>query len=296
MNKMGRINKQWKKKFTRRQWLLRVGEAAFLTGLNGVIKSAETDTASALLTSNLGITVFPAGLYEPSTDHLGHALASNGVFHSIPFDSETDYTHKRVGPFQSRFFSSRDFEVVHRITELMLGKTPVTSNKTGEEETNDEEVSVEVAEWIDHIFASAVAVRNVAQGLGSKYRLLAIHHYGFAVVHDLETDNPEGICLEGMKWLATESSRRYGRAFLSLDEAQQVELLNAISDERVDRSIENAGTRFFGRMKHEIIRCFYTSRAGLSELDYKGNSYYVDSPGCDHSLNVHGPGGKEDIR
>jgi len=27
---------------------------------------------------------------------------------------------------------------------------------------------------------------------------------------------------------------------------------------------------------------FYTSKEGLKELDYKGNSFYSVSPGCDH--------------
>ena len=46
------------------------------------------------------------------------------------------------------------------------------------------------------------------------------------------------------------------------------------------RSAANAGTRFYDLLKAESIRGFYTSRRGLKELDFKGNSFYAESPGC----------------
>ena len=33
--------------------------------------------------------------------------------------------------------------------------------------------------------------------------------------------------------------------------------------------------------RHEAIRGYYTSAAGIAELDYKGNTYYPDCPGCE---------------
>jgi hypothetical protein len=33
-------------------------------------------------------------------------------------------------------------------------------------------------------------------------------------------------------------------------------------------------------LKPECIRGFYTSRLGMKELDYTGNSFYGQSPGC----------------
>jgi hypothetical protein len=39
--------------------------------------------------------------------------------------------------------------------------------------------------------------------------------------------------------------------------------------------------KFFEIARTEVVRGYYTSAAGLEELDYKGNAYYADSPGCE---------------
>jgi hypothetical protein len=43
---------------------------------------------------------------------------------------------------------------------------------------------------------------------------------------------------------------------------------------------ERDAPEFFKLLKAEIIRGFYTSQAGLKEVDYKGNGFYAKSPGC----------------
>jgi hypothetical protein len=39
--------------------------------------------------------------------------------------------------------------------------------------------------------------------------------------------------------------------------------------------------KFFEITRAQAVRGYYTSAAGLEELDYKGNAYYGDSPGCE---------------
>ena len=39
--------------------------------------------------------------------------------------------------------------------------------------------------------------------------------------------------------------------------------------------------KFFEIARTEAVRGYYTTAAGLEELDYKGNAYYADSPGCE---------------
>jgi hypothetical protein len=67
---------------------------------------------------------------------------------------------------------------------------------------------------------------------------------------------------------------------LLLGENEQRQILTLVSDEGSDKHIEHPGTRFFKLMKSEAIRGFYTSRIGLTELDFKGNAFYARSPGC----------------
>ena len=38
--------------------------------------------------------------------------------------------------------------------------------------------------------------------------------------------------------------------------------------------------KFFKITRAQAVRGYYTSAPGLEELDYKGNAYYGDGPGC----------------
>jgi Gluconate 2-dehydrogenase subunit 3 len=129
--------------------------------------------------------------------------------------------------------------------------------------------------------ASAPAVRQLAQSLPPDQRAVAVAYFGSEdPVRELETFEPERICRQGFAWLDEELRRRFAKDFLDAEAAAQLEIVQAISDARDDKSATNAGTRLFAFLKAEAIRGFYTSRIGLNELDYKGNSFYGQPPGC----------------
>jgi hypothetical protein len=72
---------------------------------------------------------------------------------------------------------------------------------------------------------------------------------------------------------------------MGLSESQQLQLLDSISDMRPanqgdDEQAANAGTSLYRLLKAETIRAYYTSRPGLKELDYQGNAFHAESPGC----------------
>jgi len=277
---------------TRRQWLLKLGEAAVLLGFTGAKGEADAcppytlgrtgAAGEAIAASAFGpapqAASLPPGLYEPSSDHLRHALSSDSQLHPVASGSETDYVRPRAGPFRPQSFSPPEFETIRRIVALMLGEA---SDRPRPARTRDDgQISAGVAEWIDLRVSSAAAVREAARRLAPDHRALAIAYYGSSTpVEELENFDPKRISREGLDWLAKESGRR-GKPFLELDERQQIEILTAISDDRPDAATENAGTRFFNLLKREIIRGFYTSQIGLKELDYKGNTFYAESPGC----------------
>ncbi len=155
-----------------------------------------------------------------------------------------------TGPFQPAFFSKDEFEIVQRLVELLLGE-PAPKPDT----------IAEVAQWIDLTVGHSAAVRKAALGLAPAHRTLAIHYYGEAPVRGVETQDPATVCRDGLAWL--------GPTFKDLDHARQLERLSALSDARKP---------FFELLKRETIRGYYTSREGLSELDYKGNSFYATCP------------------
>jgi hypothetical protein len=208
----------------------------------------------------------PPGVYLPSTDHLGHALMSAERFHPIPPGCPTDYVRPTDQPFKPLFFSAEEFPVVLRLTQLLLG------------DDADASVSQEVAEWFDLYVSSAGDVRRAELNLDPLYRALADAYHGSAE-KSTKTD-PAAVSREGVQWILDTSRAQHSKAFLALDVEQQGAILHSISDEATAKQPENSGTRFFTLLKAQTIRGFYTSRAGLQELNFKGNAFYARSPGC----------------
>ncbi len=265
---------------TRRQWLLRLGQGVVLTGFSGAVGEL---TADALGTSTPQAATpaspaLPSGLYVPNNDHLTHALTSDDRFHPIPAGTETEYARPRTGPFIPQFFSPEEFAVVRRLVGLFLGGAPAASPDIEGRDTIEE-----IAEWIDLIVAEAPAVREAARRLSPEERAVAVQYSGPEAVEELEKADPQRDWREGLGWLAKDSQRRFGKRFRDLSQDQQIQLLTDASRQGEGRGREGPAARLYVVLKTQVIRGFYTSRRGLDELDYQGNTYHADCPGCaDH--------------
>jgi len=233
---------------TRRQWLLQLGEGAALIGWSGI---------------DLSAAEFPPGVYLASREHLAHALAG----HPTLAGGETELVELRAAGFQPAFFSTEQYRAILQLTGLLLGEAP------------EAPVVREIAEWIDLTVSEAAAIRAAARALSPAHRTLAVHHYGADAVRKLEDFDAQQVMREGLEWLDAEGRRRYGRAFQPLENAEQVAILQTLSE---NPATGHAGTRLFVYMKERVVHGFYTSRAGLEELGYRGNAYYVSPPGCEH--------------
>lgn len=245
---------------TRREWLLRLGEITALAGVVGLVPEMATTLAGA---GQPVAVALPPGLYEPSPKHLIHALSGQGAA-AIPPGSETDYVQPRPGPFHPQFFSPEEFRVVTRLVEVLLG-------------TVDASALAETAEWIDLRIYSAAGAREAARRLDPLHRALAVAYYGEASVLELETSDPQSAARAGMGALEEHCQARFAHAFLELPPSGQVDVVREISQ----APQESSQRRFYNLLHREAIRGYYTSRRGLRELDYKGNSYHVQCPGCE---------------
>jgi len=226
-------------------------------------------------------TALPPGLYAPSMDHVAHALNHEGLFFPIPPGAETEFVRPRSGPFLPQAFSSEEFPVIRRLVELILGENLKTApaQTVGAPET----LYDEVAAWIDLVVFSGPRVRAAARNLTPEQRALAVAYFTREEpVHELEIFEPERICKEGLAWLQQETELRSFRTFLTVPPAMQLELVSSICDSRPNLAVSHAGTWFFDFLKAEAIRGYYTSQLGLKELNYTGNSFYGQSPGCGH--------------
>ncbi|MEW6126307.1 MAG: gluconate 2-dehydrogenase subunit 3 family protein [Acidobacteriota bacterium] len=92
---------------------------------------------------------------------------------------------------------------------------------------------------------------------------------------------------EGIAAVNKMSRDKYGKDFADASEAQQVELLTAISkNEFKPQTLEE---RFFKSIKDRTIDGYYTSKIGIhEELKYRGNTYLKEFTGCTHPEHQQG--------
>ena len=90
------------------------------------------------------------------------------------------------------------------------------------------------------------------------------------------------IFLDGLAWLDKTSKDRHKKNFVNLSNAQQVGLLTEISKIKNPASNEAIQAKFFKAIKDMTIDGFYTSKIGIEELGYVGNTVLDEFPGCTH--------------
>jgi Gluconate 2-dehydrogenase subunit 3 len=263
---------------TRRQWLLRLGETAVLAGFSGVA-GEELMVLGAQARAGDNAQALPPGLYGPSPEHMTHALFRDEPYVTPPSGSETEYARPHEGPFKPAFFSTDEFPVVTRLVGLLLNAPGATAPESELKPVRAGTVD-EIAEWIDLVVSEAAAVRLAVKNLSAQHHTLAVNYYGADAIRQLETADPQATWREGLAWLNAESLKLSARGFIILTEAQQLELLTTLSKASSDKNVASTGTHLFRLLKNQTIEGYYTSKAGLKELDFKGNAFYAESPGC----------------
>ncbi|HXM41187.1 MAG TPA: gluconate 2-dehydrogenase subunit 3 family protein [Bryobacteraceae bacterium] len=88
---------------------------------------------------------------------------------------------------------------------------------------------------------------------------------------------------DGLKWLDATAKKSHGAGFAGLSLERQTEILKRVAyrDSPAQGDIE--GRAFFRLIRRYTVMGYYTSRAGLSELDYPGLRLYTESPACPHT-------------
>ncbi len=287
----GKNNSEEREVVSRRKWLIDLGKAAALAGITGKAGPLDAQGVAGSTSSEAGPERgLPAGLYRPSSGHLGRALEDDSRFHSIPLGCEVDFLRPRTKPFEPQFFSADEYKVIRRLTALMLGESTNASEENSK--AADQDIVDEVAQWIDLHTYSFAGVRETADRLSPEQAALAEAYNGAPLLHRVRTADPQKTYRDGLAWMAEESERRYQHGFLELSEQQQTAILDLISDDGPNKEADNEGTHLFMLLKRDIISGFYTSRIGLEELDYMGNRFYAASPGCSSFGHLHQKAGK----
>jgi gluconate 2-dehydrogenase gamma chain len=84
----------------------------------------------------------------------------------------------------------------------------------------------------------------------------------------------------GLRWLDDECEERFGAAFADCTEPQRAEVLDAIAwPDRASPNVSH-GVAFFNGFRDLVASGFWTSRIGIEDLQYQGNTYVTEWTGC----------------
>jgi hypothetical protein len=86
----------------------------------------------------------------------------------------------------------------------------------------------------------------------------------------------------GLVWLDAHAQRHHQKAFRDIEPSQQTALLEPLAYSARHRPGEEEGRAFFKKMREYTVMGFYTSKVGMTQLDYPGLRVYAELPGCPH--------------
>jgi gluconate 2-dehydrogenase gamma chain len=80
----------------------------------------------------------------------------------------------------------------------------------------------------------------------------------------------------GLAWIEFAMKREYSASFLSAPAEQQTAMLDKIAYRRNQTPELAAGIRFFDFLRRMTVDAYYTSAAGIKEIQYMGNKGMTD--------------------
>lgn len=97
-----------------------------------------------------------------------------------------------------------------------------------------------------------------------------------------ENEEYQGVLGGGLMWLDNFCADRYEHPFVECTPAQQKEVLDLIAyrkNAKTDASLSQ-GVAFFAKLRNMTCDGFYTSKIGIGDLKYIGNTALAEFPGC----------------
>ena len=76
----------------------------------------------------------------------------------------------------------------------------------------------------------------------------------------------------GLRWLDMQCLKNYTTDFKTSSSAQQIEMVDAIAYPKKAKPQMKAGVSFFSLIRNLTITGFYTSKIGIEDIGYKGNT------------------------
>jgi hypothetical protein len=97
-------------------------------------------------------------------------------------------------------------------------------------------------------------------------------------------DDLQAQILGGLAWLDYESSRLFQRPFVGAGPDQQKQLLDRIAWPERAAPDDRRWAAFFTRFRDLTLNGFYSSKIGIADLPYLGNTAVAEWKGCDPAV------------
>jgi gluconate 2-dehydrogenase gamma chain len=96
------------------------------------------------------------------------------------------------------------------------------------------------------------------------------------------TDRPDGQTpmRGGLAWLDNESLERNSKTFLEATEQQRTAILDDIAWPKKAKPEMSQGVAFFNMFRDLTASGFWSSKIGVADLDYRGNTFVAEWTGC----------------
>jgi gluconate 2-dehydrogenase gamma chain len=154
-------------------------------------------------------------------------------------------TEARTGPYAPKLFDPHEWATVRVLADMVIPADGRSGSAT----------DALVPEFIDTIATDALAEPREREELQTGLR-------------------------GGLRWLDRESRSRSGKSFVDAAEGERKAVLDDIAwPERARPDLE-AGAAFFTTFRDLVASGFWSSRMGVDDLHYVGNTFVAEWTGC----------------
>ncbi len=84
----------------------------------------------------------------------------------------------------------------------------------------------------------------------------------------------------GLAWLDNECSERFAKTFVAATPTQQTAVLDDIAWPKKAKPDVSQGVAFFNMFRDMTASGFWSSKIGVADLDYRGNTFVQEWAGC----------------
>ena len=96
------------------------------------------------------------------------------------------------------------------------------------------------------------------------------------------TDRPDGqtSMRGGLAWLDNECTERFGKTFVTCADGERTTVLDAIAYPKKAKPEMSQGVAFFNMFRDLTASGFWSSKMGVDDLGYQGNTFVAEWKGC----------------